>query len=38
MQKGKKGGGGAVTHKGERKKKQTKGPTHNIAKDNKKKN
>lgn len=36
MQKGKKGGGGAVTHKGERKKK-TKGPTHNIAKDNKKK-
>lgn len=35
MQKGKKGGG-AVTHKGERKK-TTKGPTHNIAKDNKKK-
>lgn len=37
MQKGKKGGGGSDTQ-GRKKKKQTKGPTHNIAKDNKKKN
>lgn len=35
MQKGKKGGGGSDTQGG--KKKKTKGPTHNIAKDNKKK-
>lgn len=37
MQKGKKGGGGQW-HTREKEKKKTKGPTHNIAKDNKKKN
>lgn len=38
MQKGKKGGGGQWHTREKEKKQKTKGPTHNIAKDNKKKN